>query len=185
MIITNVLRYFKVASSSSLLILLPLIWIVLFWRQFGTRAHTQPPPAQLPPLFAFGSSSYSVDPYAGMMNQIATISLRQSKVIVKIVANQEDLRTHLLMFVHHNIIIKLVWIIPLLGMSGLSPCLLVTLVLFLLRVLPSSPRSCLLSLLACIARSSMGLMICFTPTRISSQMSRISKLFHPLPFRSW
>ena len=86
-----------------------------------------------------------------------------------------SLGTHLFIFSHPIIIIQLVWTIPLLSMSGLSSCLLITLTLFLLRVLLSSPGLCLQSLLACIIWLSMSPMIHFMWTRISSRMS---KLFH-------
>ena len=75
-------------------------------------------PIKLPPQFASSSFSSSADPNSALMNQMVAMSLRHSEDTTKILANQEELRTHLLLFVHHIVIIKLVWIIPLLSISG-------------------------------------------------------------------
>ena len=92
---------------------------------------------------------------------------------------RKSIRTHLLMFIHHIVIIKLVWIIPLLSMSDLSVCLLVTLVYFLTKVLLSSPGLFPQSLLACTIRLLMSLVLHFTPLmRISLGISDLFLVSH-------
>ena len=86
-----------------------------------------------------------------------------------------------LMFVLHSDIIKIERSIPLLSTSGVCPCLLVTLVLFLQRVLSSSPGLFPHSLHACTVQLLMSPMLLFTtPTRISFPMSELFLVPHLL-----
>ena len=153
MIIIHLLRYFKINLSSDTNILLPLLSIILSYRGCNLGLELM-----LNPLLL--SLHLSLSLVLSLLLQIPSLPwwtkwllcLRDNQRIQqRFWITRKRLRILSLMFVLHCDIIKFVRTVPLLGMSGLSPCLLVSFIFFLPRVFSSSPESCLLSLLACVS----------------------------------
>jgi len=122
MIITHLLRYFMIDifRETAYPPFINIDHTLLKRMQSGTRAHAQPPPVQLSPQFAFDSSSSSADPYSALMNEMTTMSLRQSEDTVKILANQKEFKNILAYVCSSHRYYQACVDIPLLSMSALS-----------------------------------------------------------------
>ena len=94
MIVTYLLRYFKIDISGETACP-PSIDIDRTLGCNPALVLMSAPPVQLPPQFASRYSPSFADPYSALMNQMTTMSLRQSEDTTKILANQEELRNTL------------------------------------------------------------------------------------------